>query len=248
MHGDERLAYRAGSTTEDQAPLGSKLIIEDGRTFRMAQCDTSTALVVGRLSQSPVPANTVDEEVDAIAAGVRVLTDPGTTVDLEFNDLRNGYFMVDEPAQLDPLHQIEGNTGIRATDADQAAIPTITLVSGMVDAIGGSETISYIHSPYRQIVIHDSPPTALMVGVPVQAMAVNVYGWIATGGPTRVLQDGALVVGGGTSASTAVDGSVIAWVPETGTTVNPMYTGTALFTNPTTTRLAIVFLRGLDSS
>ena len=70
MHGDERLAYRAGTTSEVQAPLGSKLVIEDGRTFRMAQCDTSTALVVGRLSQSPVPANTVGEEVDAIAVGV----------------------------------------------------------------------------------------------------------------------------------------------------------------------------------
>ena len=248
MHGDERLAYRAGSTVENQAPLGSKLEISDGRTFRMAQCDTSTALVVGRLSQSPVPANTVDEEVDTLAAGVRVITDPGTTVDLEATDLRGGYFMVDEVVQLDPLHQIETNTGIRATDADQQAIPTITLVSPMVDAIAVGETISYIHSPYRQIIIHDSPPTAMMVGVPVQAMAVNVYGWIATGGPARVLQDGALEVGIGTSASTAVSGAVILWVPETGTTTNVMYTGTALFTNPTTTRLGVVFLRGLDSN
>lgn len=249
VHGDERLAYRAGTTAEVQATLGTKLEIADGRLFRMAQCDTSTALVVAQLTQSPIPsANFTDEALGTIAAGERVIVDPeATTGDATPDLFRNGYFMIDEAAQLDPLHRIDTNTGINETISDQPETPSITLASALQDAIAVGETYSVIGSPYRQILIHASPQTAMTMGVTVRAMAVNVYGWIATQGPTRVKQDGALVVGGGTSSSTSVDGTVIAWVPESATTVNPNPTGTALFSNPTTTADAIVFLR-LDSN
>ncbi len=248
VYGDEQLAYAAGSTSENVASLGTKLVLPDARAFRMAQCDTSTALVVARLTSSPVPSgDTKDEAVGAIAAGERVLTNVEcTSSDQGVNDFRNGYLIVKEAAQLDPIHRIDSNDPINATASDRIA-SSMTLASPLQDAIGGSEAITYIHNQYRQIIIHGAPALALLTGVTVRAMAVNVYGWIATAGTVLCKQDGALVVGGGVAASASVDGTIIAWIPETGSNSNAKYVGTALFTNTTTTSNGVAFLR-LDNN
>ncbi len=248
VYGDEQLAYAAGSTSENVAPLGTKLVLPDARAFRMAQCDTTTALVVARLTSSPVPSgNTKDEAVGTIAAGERVLTSVEcTAADQGKNDFRNGYLIVTEAAQLDPIHRIDKHDAINATASDRIA-SSMTLASPLQDAIAVGETITYIHNQYRQIIIHGSPALALLTGVTVRAMAVNVYGWVATAGTTLCKQDGALIVGGGVAASASVDGAIIAWIPETSSDSNAKYVGTSLFTNSTTTSNGVVFLR-LDNN
>ncbi len=248
VYGDEQLAYAAGSTSENVAPLGTKLVLPDARAFRMAQCDTSTALVVAQLTSSPAPStNTKDEDVGAIAAGERVLTSVEcTSGDQGLNDFRNGYLIVKEAAQLDPIHRIDSNDPINATASDRIA-SSMTLASPLQDAIGGSEKITYVTNPWRQIVIHAAPPVGLLTGVTARAMAVNVYGWVATAGTVLCKQDGALIVGGGCAASASVNGTIIAWIPETGSNSNAKYVGTALFTNATTTSNGVVFLR-LDNN
>ena len=250
VQGDERLAYTAGTTTEDVAPVGTKLVIEDGRTFRMTQCDTSTALVNARLCSAAAPsANFRDEEVDTIAAGETVLTDPGTTTgDATVDQFRGGYLTVTEAAQLDPIHRIKSNSGILATDADQLAIPTITLESALQDAIGGSETITFIPSLYSRIIITPTAPASFIIGVTVRAQAVDVFQWVATSGPARVLEDGVLIVGGGCQASDNVAGSVEDWAPDTDTAneVEAMFVGTVMVIEGDTVK-GLVFLK-LDSN
>jgi hypothetical protein len=213
----------------------------------MAQCDTTTALAVAKLCTSPVPSgDTKDEAVGTIAAGERVITNVEcTSGDQGTDDFRNGYFMVKDEEQLDPLHRIDKNDAINATASDRIA-SSITLASPLQDAILDTELITYIHSPYRQIIIHPSPPLALLTGVTVRAMAVNVYQWLATAGTTLCKQDGALIVGGGLQPGTT-DGSVAAWIPESAANSNAQYVGTSLFTNATTTSNGVIFLR-LDNN
>ncbi len=246
VQGDERLAYTAGSTAEVVAPLGTKLVVEDGRTFRMAQCDTSTALVNANVVTSPAPsANFRDEAVGIIAAGARVLTAVGsTTGGIVDNALRGGYLTVTEAAQLDPIHRIKTNTAIIHT-SDRGKI---TLESDLQDAIATGETITYIPSPWRQIIIAPTQPAALILGVTVRAMAVDVYGWIATSGPARVLEDGVLVVGGGAQCSDNVAGSVEDWAPDTDTAneVEAMFVGTVMVIEGDTVK-GLVYLK-LDSN
>ena len=79
-------------------------------------------------------------------------------------------------------------------------------------------------------------------------MAVNVYGWIATGGPARFLEDGVLVVGGGASASENTAGSLKDWAPDTNTTEEneSMPVGTVMVIEGTTAK-GIIFIKWLDS-
>jgi hypothetical protein len=246
VQGDERLAYTAGSTAEVVAPLGTKLVIEDGRTFRMAQCDTSTALVNANTVTSPAPsANFRDEDVGTMAAGVRVLTAVGsTTGGIVDGALRGGYLTVKDTAQLDPIHRIKTNTAIVET-SDRG---TITLESDLQDAIASGEKITYIPSPWRQIIIAPTQPAALILGVTVRAMAVDVYSWIATSGPARVLEDGVLIVGQGAQASDNVAGSVEDWAPEsdTGNEVEAMFVGTVMVIEGDTVK-GLIYLK-LDSN
>ena len=243
INGSEEQAQQQSTTAP--SPVGTKLVVEDGRTFRMSQCDTSSALVGQVLAQSQVPSgNYKDEDCAAIAAGEKVITEVGATgAGAAKNWFENGYVVVTEAAQLDPIHRIDRNK-FTLTGSD---VGDFELASELIDAIGDAETITYILNPYKQIIVHPSPPTALMTGVTVRAMAVDVYGWVATTGPARCLQDGALVVGGGVSPSATVNGAVFAWDSEDASNVNAMYVGSALITNSTTTAPAIVFLR-LDAN
>ena len=247
IQGDERLAYTAGTTAEVVAPLGTKLVIEDGRTFRMAQCDTSTALVNARLTTSPIPSGNFIDEVSAVAAaGDRVITGVGSTSAAKEDDvLRGGYLTVEDVVQLDPLHRIKTNTAINNT----TNVGTITLESDLQDAIASGEAITYIDNPYRQIIIAATTPAALITGIVVRAMAVDVYGWIATGGPARFLEDGVLVVGGGASASENTAGSLKDWAPDTNTTEEneSMPVGTVMVIEGTTAK-GIIFIKWLDSN
>ncbi len=247
IQGDERLAYTAGTTSEVVASLGTKLVIEDGRTFRMAQCDTSAALVNARLTTSPVPSANFQDEVSAVAAaGDRVITGVGSTsAAKEDNVLRGGYLTVQDAVQLDPLHRIKTNSAINGT----TNVGRITLESDLQDAIASGEAITYIDNPYRQIIIAATTPAALMTGIVVRAMAVNVYGWIATGGPARFLEDGGLVVGGGAMASNGTAGALEDWAPETNITeqVEAMPVGTVMVIEGTGVK-GIVFLKWLDSN
>ncbi len=210
-YGSEELTFRTFST--ETSPVGSKMVIEDGRTFRFANCG-GTAAVSARVFQSIVPsANGLTEDLDTLEAGATSLTGVGATsagfaVGL-FND---GYAVIDEVAQLDPIHQIRKQTNVITT----GTVGIFTLKSELVDAVAIGEKISYIENPWRDIIVTPSTgPTNFPCGVIVVAIAADEFGWVATSGVTRVLQDSTHIVGEGTMCSEAIAGAVEKWVPDT---------------------------------
>lgn len=196
------------STTESIAPVGTKMVIEDGRTFRMAE-NGAVAGVCGRLFQSAVitVADNGAQAVGTIAAGETILTGVGATNNAVAADvLINGYLFVDTAAQLDAVHRVKANDAIAA-----AGTGNVTLFTALQDAIAGAETVSYIVNPYRNIIIHPSPQTANLAGVVSVALPADNFGWVATGGPCKVLVDGAvraLVNGDEVVGSFTTDGTV----------------------------------------
>ena len=208
-YGSEQQTFNTYSV--ERNPVGSKMVIEDGRTFRFANCGGAAA-VSARVFQSLVPSvNGLAETAADGAAGATSITGIGSTgagfaIDL-FND---GYIVIDEEAQLDPIHQIK-QSGEVLVGSDVAVF---TLKSEMVDAIG-SENVSYIENPWRDIIVTPaSGPTGYPCGVIVVAIAADEFGWVATSGVTRVLQDLTLIVGEGSMCSENVAGSVQPWVPD----------------------------------
>jgi len=241
MNGNETESYRTTTAADGEGTpsVGTKMVIEDGRTFRWVE-NGGVAAVNARVFMSIAPsANFRDEAVDTLAAGVTVLTGVGATGSNPAADLfKNGYLFVTEIAQLDPVHRIQSNT------LSVSNVLTITLYNPLLDAIASGETVTYVENPFRDIVVGlASAYTAPPVGVIGTAIALDAFGWIATGGPTKVLYEDVILIGVGVSLSTTNDaGAVVAWVPETATTVNNMPIGSAM-TVQADTEKGIVFLR-----
>lgn len=192
------------SSTEDY-DVGQLARIEDGRLFRFCEAG-ATALVAGSVYQSAVPsANFLDEAVATLAADVSVLTGVGSTTGNGAVDLfKNGYVWVESGTGVGRAYRIKSNTLITAGGTSG----TITLYTPLDQAIAAADKISYVENPWRDIIIHPSPPTAMVVGVAVEAIAANQYGWIQTKGPAATLTDGTIVIADEVIASDSVNGSV----------------------------------------
>ena len=242
INGNETESYRTvtAAAGEPGAPaVGAKMVIEDGRTFRWVE-NGGVAAVNARIFMSIAPVGGhLDEVVDTMAAGATILTGVASTGLNPAADLfKNGYVFVTEIAQLDPVHRIKTNPLFASNTG------TLTLYNPLLDAIASGETITYVENPFRDIVVglaaaYTAPP----VGVIGTAIALDAYGWIATGGPAKVLGEDTIIIGKQVSLSVTHDnGACVSWVPETGTTVNNMPIGMCMAVQGDTEK-SIIFLK-----
>jgi len=239
--GSEDEAHRTYSV--ERNPVGMKMIVEDGRTFRFCE-NGAVAAVAANMMQGLVPvAATKGEAVGTIAAGEVDILAVISTGATQAEDLYNrGYLTGASVAQLDPVHLILKSGEFPSGGSTGA---TLTLESPLVDDIAESEVVTYIQNPYRNVIIHDSPPTYLLAGVVVRAIAIDEYGWLATSGPAKVLTDGTLLIGESTSASLTTDGSLSAWIPDLATSVNQIPTGNIVSVGATTAS-SLVWLKFIE--
>ena len=197
IHGSEERVFDDLST--ETVPVGSKMILEDGRIFRFTEA-AGTALVVGNLNQGAVPStNTSGEAIATLAAGVTVLTDVVSSSSTTGIDLmRFGYIHTDNATTL-PLVRIKSNNLLPTSGTGGE----ITLFWPTPTAIASGNTVSYYENPWRDVIIHASPATAVYTGVCKTALTANQYGWLQTQGPVSGLYDT------GTTAIAAVNDPVV---------------------------------------
>lgn len=226
VHGSEEEIVN--TYTAERYPLGTKMIVEDGRVFRFAE-NGAIALVVSKMNQSEAPsANFLDEAVATLAAGVTVLTGVGSTTGNGAASLfKNGYVYSCTATNLNPIMRIKDNTLITAA----ATSGTITLYNPTVAAFAAADTISYFKNSWKDIIVAPATLTAFVCGVTVNAVAADAYGWVQTGGVSRCLVDGSVAIGEELAPSNGTAGALEALVHATtfDTTV-----GICLFVQATT--------------
>ncbi len=205
VHGTENEAFN--SYTVEGPPVGSLMVVEDGRTFRFSECGASTALVVANLNQGEVPsADFADELAAAAAAGDTVLTDVGaTTGSMAVNALKEGFVYTSGTKEL-PLVRVRDNTKITLS----ATTGTITLYNPIPTAIVAGSTISYFKNPWRDVIAKPaSANTAMLTGVCKIALAVNAFGWLQTSGPCSVIYDASTTAIAGVGDPVGPDQAVV---------------------------------------
>jgi hypothetical protein len=208
VHGTE--AETLASDTLQRVPVGTKLVIEDGRAFRYCKNNSSNAMIGGNVQVGAIPevAKYSAQAIATMAAGATVLTAVGaTTTNLAIDELVNGYCWTEELAQLGPAMRVKSNTLI-----DQSSdVGTITLYNPLVDAIASGETISYIRNTWMNVLISDTSISSQPAGVGIVAIAVSVWGWVQVSGPCRV----------DTSAGDPLVGNIVVTSTETAGNVMP---------------------------
>ena len=207
LFGAEKDVYETG--TFQQYPIGQKLVTPDGSIFRYVEMG-ATLGVANNLYQAEVPTtNWVKQDLatTAMAVGDSTITfTPGATA-IAADELAGGTILVESAADLGHIYRIKSNT----VSAGSAAC-ILTLENGVTVkvavATGATHDLTALKNPWKDIIIHPSPATSIVVGIPRVVIAANAYGWVCTRGPASCLINGVPVINEPVVPSNAVDGSV----------------------------------------
>ena len=174
------------NSAAETVPVGTLMIIEDGRHFRFCEVAAAVTTVVGGLLQAEV--HTTDqsgEVIDTLTAGTVSLTGVGSTSSAAtVNTYINGYIYTDNATTL-PMHRISDNAEIAASGTG-----TVTLYTKTDQAIAAGNTVSYIKNPWRDVILTPaSAETAPAIGVNKVVITADQFGWVQTSGPASCLYD-----------------------------------------------------------
>lgn len=187
-------------------PLGTKLTYGE-REFVYAKMG-ATAGVPGNLYQAVVPlAGHIDEAIDTPAVGdttIAFTPNTVTTDDLAANELADGYIWINDDTGEGHLYKIKSHPAIVG-----GVSGVLTLYDPIRLAIGASGTATVLHNRYRNVIVHPSPPTAIIAGVCGFIVTANYYCWLQTKGPCAVLTQGTVVIADVVVPSATVDGAVM---------------------------------------
>lgn len=183
--------------------LGDRLQLGD-RVFRYAKA--GEAHVPGLLLQSPVPATDhTGLAVTTLTAGSReIVITNGASTALVKNDHQDGFLWADTGTNAGSCYRIRSHpaASINATCKFTLYDPTVE------DFTNADETFSLVTNQYRDLIIHPSVPTALVVGVPLIDVQDNYYFWLQTWGPCSVVTEGSVVIGNNVAVGDGTDGGV----------------------------------------
>ena len=160
----------------------------------------------GVLCQAPVPAAVHHDLVPSAsyAAGVKLVELTIGAANIAANEYAGGYLHVNDGTGQGQVKRILSHPA-----ALSGATCVFTLVDPLTTALDIANSLCAItRNPYNQAIIHPSPPTSKLIGVPVAAIPATRYGWFQTRGPAAVLTQGTLYIYQQVRPSATVDGAV----------------------------------------
>lgn len=195
------------SYTDQRWPLGTKMVLQDGRSYRFGR-NGAAAATAGLLFQSEVP----DANFDTLAvpsssvntAGNRTIrvTLPASAITKDL--WKEGYAVTEAAAGAGEGYAYK-ITGHPASAGSEDV--TFDIESPLKHTLNTSDKVTFMKHPAGDVIVHPAPPTAALFGVAAGAIAAASYGWFAVEGPQPVLVVGTHVIGGGLIATGTVTGS-----------------------------------------
>ena len=221
-YGDEKVT---AASAIGNLPLGTLMVLPDGRKFRHAQA-SAVALVAGDLYQGntmAVIAGTADANIIAnlaVAASAAIgaqsvsVTMAGTAA-VSKDLLADGFLLVATSSGQGHVYKIKGNTAAGSTLATTITLePTDPL---MVALAAASTKVGIRANAFKSVILTtaDTVGAGAIVGVAPVAVAASRYCWIQRSGEAPVLSDATLIEGIPVTASSAVAGAVMPGIATT---------------------------------
>ena len=195
------------SYTDQRWPLGTKMVLQDGRGYRFAR-NGAGAATAGFLFQSEVPDANFDTQAvpssTVNTAGNRTIRATLGANAIVKDLWEEGYAVTEAAAGAGEGYAYK-ITGHPASAGSEDV--TFEIQSPLKHTLNTSDKITFMKHPGADVIIHPAPPTAALVGVAAGAIAATSYGWFAVEGPQPVAVVGTHVIGGGLVATGTVTGS-----------------------------------------
>lgn len=200
------------SYTDGRWPLGTRLVLGE-RVYRFAK-NGAVAMAAASLYQAIAAiANHTNVAADvARAAGATVISATLGATAAAVDIYEQGYVHINDAAGEGHLYPIKRayQSGDAHASVLASGVITVTLEPGVSVkvALTTASEMTFTRNKYRDVIIHPSPPTAVLAGVAPFAVAASAYCWIQTWGPAAVLAQGILEAGKQTMPSRTIDGAV----------------------------------------
>ena len=198
IYGTDSQAYEvysaAGNFGQSRYPIGTQLVVQDGRKWRFAMAGAST-LVVGNVLTGVVPlATDVNMTPAAGAIGDRLITFTHGAAVTVANYFAEGYAVISVTPGGGDTYKILGHLAL----ASAAAGDIVNLAPGnaLRRDLSGTSRLDLINHPYSRVI--QAPVTTLAavpVGVAVSAPTTLKYCFVQTRGVAGVLGSGTNIAG-----------------------------------------------------
>jgi hypothetical protein len=195
--------YEESST--QKAPLGTRLVLDDGRVFRYGYI--LSAVNRGVLVAQDVSATcVVDTDNVMTAAAVNATTVDITLASVTANQYQGGYLHTTDDTGEGYTYRIKSND---ATGGDAGTGKVrFTLYDGLVAAVDTSTDFAITGNMYNTLIIANAATDGLVAGVTPISFTATYYGWIQTWGVCTVLDDGGVTAEHMLTLSDGTDGAV----------------------------------------
>ncbi len=213
IYGAEKDVYLVG--TQQLEALGQKLETPDGSIFRYTEM-AGTVGVANKLYQSSVAiANWTNQDATATLGDTSITFVDGGTAFVA-DEAAGGTLHAEEAGDLGATYRVKSN-GVTAANNTIMQLENGVSVLATITA----NAITFIKNPWKDVIIHPSPATALVIGVQRNIIAANGFGWTQSRGVATCLANGIQLVGDELIPSNAIDGALgVKHVSGTGTVSN----------------------------
>ncbi len=162
-------------------------------------------LDVAKLMQGEVPVADMENMVPtaSYAIGVSVIEVTLGATPVTLNEYADGWLFVNAGTGKGQKLKIMSHPV-----AAGAATCVFTCWEALTIAFDGTTRVTLVKNPYQDLIVHPSPPTSLVVGVPQFTVTALRYFWLLGRGPTALLTDGTLYQHRQVTPSASVDGAV----------------------------------------
>lgn len=187
------LADRLTQTTDQKHPLGTRMVLPDGRVFRYARAGAVT-LAIGKLMQESVVLTDHGVDMTATAAdiGDKKVTAYLLTTAIDPNEYKEGYLFIDSGAGAGQVCTIKSHpAGTASADCEF----TLEDEDALTVALTTASDIGLRLNPYDGVLVMPTSLTGIPVGVTPIAVTTPNYFWLQTWGPAAVLTAGDVLVG-----------------------------------------------------
>ena len=207
LHGPDGEQF--STYTAQRWPLGTQLVMQDGRKFRYCENNGSTAMTASAVQQAAANvANHVTQVQTSGAAnaiGARAITFRQAGTSSTANQYAEGMLAVTDGTGEGYIHKVLSH----AAFAGVATNETVNLAPGhsIQVATDTATDLSIVNCPYKDVLIYPTTSTQVHVGVGVKPLAVDNFGWLATRGLHTVLANSTWVLGDGLYVASTTAGS-----------------------------------------
>lgn len=206
-------------------PIGTRLVLPDGRVFHYAK-NSTVILAVGKLVCSP--AVDADENVDLVPSAAVTTADTEATIvgtmstaaaTVAANRFDSGYMYVNTGTGAGQVVHL-ATTGNDAGGSSTGATVAVYFDDGEYLSVAidtSSSKVGLVQNPYRDVVICPQyatySVTSRPAGIPISTITASEYFWLQTWGPCPVMMgaapiEGELIMQGGTSTGAAGEATV----------------------------------------